>query len=382
MNIRTINKKGYNLHIIKTKKFKTLVLKVIFWNELKKEELSLANLLIDNLLFSSYDYKTKREFEIKKEDLYGIKVYGGPYIKGKNLITNYTLSCIEDKYTEKGNLLKAIEFFINCLTKPNVKDNKFDEETFNICKNQLLSAQIKEQENPGFIAHKKFREMLGEKEIFSGSYLGTSKDTEKITPESLYKYYKNLFKNNHIDIFIIGNVTDNIIKKIEEKLSLRENNIPYKKERITYQKEYSEKVVESSFNQSIIKMGASLKDFSEEELHYNLPIYSMILGNSPSSKLFQNVREKLSYAYFISSNLYTSQGILEINAGISSDNYESTKKEIINQINEMKKGNFTEKEITNSKQYILSTLKELPDSQMQIIDYYFNKLYFFKTSLE
>ena len=382
MNIKTIKKNGYNLHIIKTKKFKTTMIKVIFWNEMKKEDLSLTNLLLDNLLFSSYDYKTQKEMTIKKEDLYSARMFNSTYIKGTHLISEYSLLCIDDKYTEKGNLEEAIDFFFKCLTKPNEKDNQFDEKNFEICKKRLLTAQQREIENPAFIAHKEFRKMLNNEKIFSGSYLGTKEETEKITPKSLYQYYKKLFTENHIDIFVAGDIEDSIEKKIDNYLKLNKKDIPYKDVRVTYKKDFSEKIYKSKFNQSLIKMGASLKDFSNDELHYTLPIYSMILGNSPSSKLFQNVREKLSYAYFISSNLHSNQGILEINAGISYKNYENTKKEVLTQINEMKKGNFTDKDIKNSKEYILSTIKEMTDSEHQMINYYFNMLYFYSEDVE
>ncbi len=382
MNIKTIKKNGYNLHIIKTKKFKTTMIKIIFWNEMKKEDLSLTNLLLDNLLFSSYDYKTQREMTIKKEDLYNTRMFNSTYIKGSHLISEYSLLCIDDKYTEKGNLNEAIDFFFKCITKPNVENGQFNEKNFEICKKQLLTAQQREIENPNFIAHKEFRKMLNEEKIFSGSYLGTKEETEKITPSSLYQYYKKLFTENHIDIFVVGDIEDSIEERINGYLKLEKNNLPYKDIRVTYEKEFTEKIYESKVNQSLIKMGASLKNFNDDELHYYLPIYSIILGNSPSSKLFQNVREKLSYAYSISTSLHSKQGILEINGGISYKNYENTKNEVLAQINDMKKGNFSEKEVKNAKEYILSTIKEITDSPHQIINYYFNKIYFHNDDIE
>ncbi len=382
MTIKTINKNGYNLHLIKTKKFKTTVIKVIFWNEMKKEDLSLTNLLLDNLLFSSSKYKTKREMNIKKNDLYNARTYNNTYIKGSHLISEYNLLCIDDKYTEKGNLEKAIEFFLECITKPNIKNEEFDKKSFDICKEQLLTAQQREVENPSFIAHREFRKMLNEEKIYSGSYLGTAEETKKITPKSLYQYHQKMFKENHIDIFIAGDIQDSIEQIIDKYLKLEKTNIPYKETRVSYQKDFSELVYESNFSQSIIKMSASLKGFTKDELHYYAPVYSMILGNGPSSKLFQNVREKLSYCYHISSTLYSTLGFLEINAGISAKNYEHTKEEVLTQINEMKKGNFSEKDVKQAKEYLLSTINEITDSANQIINYYFNKLYFYNEDIE
>ena len=72
--INTIKRNGYNLHILKTDKFKSITVKLIFWNKLKEEELTMRNLLADNLLFSSGKYKDNRSISIKKQDLYSASV--------------------------------------------------------------------------------------------------------------------------------------------------------------------------------------------------------------------------------------------------------------------------------------------------------------------
>lgn len=384
MNVKTIKKDGYNLHIIKTKKFKKIAIKAIFWNELKKEELSLITLLVDNLLFSSKEYNTKRKMAIKKADLYNINLNGGSYINGNQIITEFVLSYIEDKYTEKGNSEEAIEFFFNCLTKPNIDNNSFDKTSFEITKERLLKAIKKEKESPGYVSNKGFLKELNSNEIYSDSVLGNEEDINSITPEILYNYYKDFFKNNHIDIFVSGNLSENEESLILNRLKFFENkkNIPYSNKYITYKKELTEKIEDSKFNQSIIKMGASLKNLTKNEINYDLAIYSMILGNGPSSKLFKEIREKNSFAYSIRSSIISNPGIFEIIGGISFKNFENTKKETLKQIEEMKKGSFTEKDIKSAKQYILSFLNEVEDSQWQTINYYFNQLYFDQNSIQ
>ena len=148
--INTIKRNGYNLHILKTDKFKSITVKLIFWNKLKEEELTMRNLLADNLLFSSGKYKDNRSISIKKQDLYSASVFNSTYRNGTQVITEFNLSCIEDKYTEKGNFLKALNFLFECLNNPNVSNKSFDLNAFNITKERLRTAIKNETDNPNY----------------------------------------------------------------------------------------------------------------------------------------------------------------------------------------------------------------------------------------
>lgn len=374
--IKTINKNGYNLHIIKTSKFKTVSLKLIFWNELKEDELTLRNMLTDNLLFSSSKYKDSREMSIKRQELYFASIFPSVYRNGTHVVTEFSLTCIEDKYTEKGNLENSIDFLFDCLNNPNVKDQAFDRKSFNITKDHIKTALENEKDNPGYYSYRRYKELIGNKKILIGSILGTIEDLEKIDETNLYEYYNQFFSNNHIDIFVVGNVDENEIESIiSRNMKFKSTLKEYKQLNTDYEKQFSEDIEQSSFKQSRLLMGSSIKNLTDKEKRYTAIIYNIILGNSPNSKLFKSVREKKSYAYSISSSMNRLDGLFVISAGISSKNYEDTKDEIFKQINEMKKGNFSKKEIKNAKELSLSILKEINDDPYSMIEHYNNYLY-------
>ena len=100
MRIKDINKNGYKLHLIKTNKFKTVLVKIVFWNKLQKEDLTLRNMLVNNLLFSSARYDTIRKMAIKKEELFSAELFSRNYRRGTQIITEINLSVIEDNYSE------------------------------------------------------------------------------------------------------------------------------------------------------------------------------------------------------------------------------------------------------------------------------------------
>ena len=376
MNFKKIEKNGYNLHLIKNKNFKTIIVKIMIWNNIKKEDLVYRNMLMKNLLFSSKKYNTNRKMSIQKEELYGAEIMGETYRKGTQIITEFSLLTIEDKYTEQGNFKKSLEFLFECLNNPNIKNNKFDETSFKIIKEEIKSQIKNEKENPSLQSYKKYKELIGKDKVFTGTVLGSIKDLNKVTEENLYKYYKNFFNNNHIDIVILGNINNSIEKEIEKYINLKPKNIPYEKISSDYETEFKEKEESSRFNQSKLIMGSSIKSLTEKEKKYDLIIYNIILGSSPTSKLFQNVREKSSLAYSISSSVNRLDGMFIIHAGISSKNYKKTKEEILKQIENMKKGDFKEEEIHDAKEVVLSIIKEINDSPWSIIDHYINNIYF------
>ena len=382
MKIKTLDKNGYRLHLIKSNNFKTISFKIVFWNELKKEDLAYRNMLVNNLLFSSHKYNTNRKIAIRKEELYSADIYGKTYRKGTQIVTEICLSSIEDKFAEEGNFRESLEFLFDCINNPNINNGAFDETSFNITKDNITNSIKSEKENPNFEAYQKYKELIGKDKVFVGSILGTLEEVENITPSSLYEYYKTFFDDNHIDIYVLGSVEEKDILDIDKYLKFGSNRISYTSTYVNYEKNYSEKEEDSKFNQSKLFMGGSIKSLTEHEKKYESIIYNIILGNSPTSKLFQNIREKMSYAYTISSSINRLDGMFVISAGISSKNYESTKNEVMNQIKEMKQGLFNDKDINDAKEVILSIIEEINDNPWSIIDHYNNYLYFGADTIE
>ena len=94
---------SYNLHVIRTDKFKTVMVRVVFQRPVVKNEITMRNVLSQMLLQSTYKYKTKRDMNIKAEDLYAADIYITNNRLGKYATSNFYLSMLNDKYTEKGN---------------------------------------------------------------------------------------------------------------------------------------------------------------------------------------------------------------------------------------------------------------------------------------
>ena len=114
-------------------------------------------------------------------------------------------------------------------------------------------------------------------------------------------------------------------------------------------------------------------NLDNEDLRYDAIIYNSILGGSANSKLFQNVREKASLAYTASSSYYRFKNNLFINCGIEIGNYDKALEIIKQQIEDMKKGDFTDEEVENAKQGIIAAIKSIDDEQDTEVMYFFSQ---------
>ena len=112
--------KAYNLHIIKTDKFKTISVRINFKKLLEKKDITYRNLLGKILLNSNNTYKTKRDLDIETENLYGIGIGCSNSLMGNYIVTSFNANFLNEKYTEEDMNKKSIEFLLSLLFNPNI----------------------------------------------------------------------------------------------------------------------------------------------------------------------------------------------------------------------------------------------------------------------
>lgn len=376
MKYQKIVKDNYNLHIINTDKFKTINVRINFKRKINKEEITIRNLLNDLLINTSKKYPTSRDIEIETEDLYNVGVGSTPYKSGNYHIMSFKETFLDEKYTEKGMNEKSIEFLLELIFNPNVKDKKFDKEYFNLIKKTVEDDILSIKDNPGKYSLIKLYESMddGPLSYRSSGYLN---DLKKINEENIYEYYKSVLKNDIIDIFIIGNVNENKLdifdKYIKNNNCIKDNTPHYIKLHSTSDElELKESITN---NQSKLAIGFTTDNLSDYELKYVLVIYSLILGGSPNSKLFQNVREKNSLCYYINTSVAIISKIVTLTAGINAKDYKKTLELINIELEKMKKGEFTTKDIEDARKIYINGCNEVYDSPMAIINNYLSYEY-------
>lgn len=372
MIYKKIKSDNINIHTIKTDKYKTVTLKINFKRLLKKEEVTIRNMLINALFTSCLKYPTKRLMEIKTEDLYGLSYRGFNSAIGKYAVMSLEITFLNEKFTEKNMNKNSIDFIYDVLFNPNQKNNEFDESCFKIAYNNLEDELVSLKENTNLYSQIRLAECMDD-EYISIRQMGYLNDLKKINPELLYNYYLDVLKNDCVDIYLVGDIDNNLINYIKNKFIFLNN----KNETDThfyypdkYHLKIQEVIDEDNSWQSKLALGFKLINLTDFELRYVLNIYNYILGGSSDSKLFRNIREEESLCYSIFSNTYPLLGYMVIRAGIDSSNYQKTLKLIKEELRNIEQGNFNLDDIKNGILTYKNSLKEIADSPDGIISLY------------
>lgn len=366
---------SYKLHMIKTNKFKTIKIRISFRNQIKKDEITMRNILSHMLTYSSNKYKTKRDLIIEAQNLYDASIYVGNSRYGNYINTNINLTVLNDKYTEEGNYKNSLYFLKELIYNPNVSDNKFDEEVLNIVKKNCLTSLESIKEDTTYYSIIRLYETMDKDSPLSYRMCGYIDDLDKVNSSNLYTYYKNMINKDLMDIFVVGDIdfieTEELIKE----------NFPvktFKKKRVSYylpeKKARSKRLFakeQDENSQSKLAIGCRYYGLSSYEKSYPLTLYNIILGVGSDSKLFREVREANSLCYDISSVLNKLDNTLIIRAGVNRKNVKKTVDLSNTQMNLMKKGKFGDDVIEKAKEFFSTSLDSMLESQSNIIDFYF-----------
>lgn len=370
---------AYRLHIIKTNKFKTVSIHVNFKRKFTKDGITKRNLLGEVLLESTKNYPTRRDVILEKENLYCANYLYQSVRSGNYAVLEFRASCLNDEYTEKGNLEKAIDFLNEIIFNPNLFNDAFDADSFLRSKNMIREQITSALEMPKRYATKRFLEEFYSKSDFQYIGPGYLEDLENITKDSLYEYYKSVLNSDLVDVFVCGDIDEKIIENLfKDKFAI--NTVKKKTESHIVENDKIRKrakyvVDKKNVQQSILMIGCKLPMLSDYERKYVGRLYSYILGGGAESILFQNVREKHSLCYTIRSTFSSVDNNLIIQAGIDVKNSKKAISLIKKAMKDITIGKFDDNLINSFKLVNQTARKEILDSPVGIINLYRNHEY-------
>ena len=373
-------KKGINFHIIKTDRFKTNLLAIFLTTKLDRKTVTKNALIPSVLRRGSKNMMTQEQISKELEEMYGAGFDCGVDKTGDNQVLKFYIETINDNYLPQKNenmlktsLDKLLEIVFNPLTENNSFIKEYVEQEKNNLKN-IIEAKI---DNKARYALDRCIEEMYKDEPYGLYKFGNVEDLKEIDEKNLYEYYKELVSNCKIDIFLSGNIENNIVDGINENENiklLKEREPIYEFSKLENKKTDKEKIIAESMEVTQGKLVIGLNiNIEDEKQKYDALMYNMILGGSATSKMFQNIREKEHLAYVASSMYIRHKNNIFMNCGIEIDNYEKTVELAKKQLEDMKKGDFTEEEIENAKKGIIASIKGIEDEQDTILTYYFGQ---------
>lgn len=373
MKYKRIEKNGYTLHMIKTNNFKSIYVDLSFIIDSDKEKITKMNFLNSLLTYSSKKYKTNRDLEIRKEELYSSSIEGYNYKMGNYFVSCLNLSCLNDKYTEKGNFDLSLDLLSEVLYKPNIVNKSYDDSSFNAIKLAMKNDILSVEEDGVKYSLVRMLDQMGD-EKYSLHEFGYLKELDEITKENICDFYNYFINNSHLDITIVGDIDFIEIENlITSKFKWKYKDIP-KDIIINHDSFNKEKTlcIDYPSTQGKLSIGYKIDKLTEFESNYVLPLYNIILGGDSESRLFKEVREKRSLCYFIYSNYDRKSNIFYISSGITKNNLDEVitliKKETLDM-----SSNISDKELERAKVNYLELLDRIDDSLVQISSLYYQK---------
>lgn len=356
--------KGVKLHVITTEKYKTVRVLIRFASPLLAETISKRTLLSSLLETNSQNYPTQTKVSEILADLYGASFGININKKGDSHYLSVILNVVNDKFlpSEESVLPKAIDFLNEIIFKPNIKENQFDLATFEREKTNLQdyigSVYDDKQSHAALALQALYFSESANQRIPS---FGTIEDLEAETPESMATYYQEMLAQDQVDIIVIGDVQEQEMVELFKELPFtpRENVLKQK----FYQQELVAALKLKNEPQPVIQSKLNLAYqtdvYYQKEGYFALQVFNGLFGGFPHSKLFMNVREKESMAYYASSSIDTFRGMMTVQTGIDGRNKERVLTLVEEQLTSLINGEISEEELAQTKemlknQYILS----------------------------
>ncbi len=369
---------GFKLHVIKTNRFKTVFYSINIRFEDNKDSEIYTSLLSRMLIQTSSKFNSLREINTYCASIYDPSYNIRVLDSGSENILRLTSSFANEKYTEKGMLLKNLEFLTSFIFEPKIVDGGFDKEMFDIQKEKLLEYYKSMKDNPKEYAKSRLAEEMQIKKYKVLKLDDLISGISNLSEVELYNFYQSIMSKGCLDIFICGDVDEKEVKKIFSKL-IKFKGTHKKINHLVKQHDFKDMpniVVDKTNNtQSNLIIGFKLDNLSDFERNYVFVLYSWILGGGMSSLLSQTVREKYSlcyYIYAVRQNLFET---MKIYAGIDGVNFEKTCNLIQDELENMENGNFSLELFEGVKEIYYNSLIRIEDSQDDLVASYASEIF-------
>lgn len=368
---------AYTLHLIETKKFKTNTIAIKFSRPLERENITERALLPFVLQKGSKSYPDERQLRLKLDELYGSKFSINSGKKGENHVITFVLDFPNDKFIQGENELvhECLNFLYDIVFNPNITDNQFKKSIVEKEKETLtnkIKAMIDEKMQ---YANMRLIDEMCKDEKYSIHSHGYLEDMDQINEETLYKIYREMIEDDRMDFYIVGDFDKHEMEKqiinvfnierqptvktvVSEPIKVNETNTVIEKQKV---------------QQAKLHIGYRTGITYQDPNYYALQVFNGIFGGFPNSKLFLNVREKHSLAYYAASRLESNKGILFVFSGIAPEKFEQAKDIIFEQHEDIKNGHFTEEEVEQTKKSIIHQFKETIDRAGGIIEFFYQQ---------
>ena len=363
---------GVTLRCFRDTRFKQSCLSVQLVRPMCRQEAAQNALLPAVLLRGCRKYPNLRAITHRLDDLYGASVSALVRRIGDYQTTGLYCAFMEDRFALEGDRILApmMELLGQLLLDPVTEEDGFSGDFVRSEKKNLISTIESElNDKRAYAAGQLLRHMCRE-DSFGVPRLGDKECVEAITPAGLYAHYRKILRESPVELFYVGSADPETVAGLLRPLFAGGERAALPAQTAFHPCEGSHRSEEMEVAQAKLCMGFTTPITNKTPEFAAMQVFNVLYGAGMTSKLFMNVREKLSLCYAIGSGYYGSKGILTVSAGIDTDKETLTRNEIFAQLDACRTGDFTEGELDAAKEAILSSIRAVHDSPGAIESYY------------
>lgn len=368
---------GVNLRCRKDPRFKQGCLS-LHWVAPMCEDYSAMNALIPSVLLrGTVPHPDLRAITARLDDLYGAAVSPMSRRVGDYQASGLYLSFMDDRFALPGDrvLEGTVDFLAELLQKPLTEDGGFLPEYVESEKKNLISTIQADRNDKRIYAMGRLLKIMCREDSFGLPRLGEPEQVAAIQPDTLYRHFRNMLESAPLEIFYVGSREgSDLADLLRSRLNLaaRETTLP---PQTGFHSCPGENVTETmDVAQGKLCMGFVTPITLKSPQYPAMQVLNVLYGGGMTSKLFQNVREKLSLCYSVGSSYYGSKGILTVSAGIDFDKEADAREEILRQLQLCREGTITQEELVSAREALISSLRAVPDSAGSIESYCFTAI--------
>lgn len=370
---------GVKMLCVQSGKFKTDCIRLDFYLPIG-EKLAAQNVLCGFMGHTSKKYPTFKAFNAKTEELYGADFYTDIATVGEKVRIRFAIEAPSDRFALHGESISAdaLDFLLEIVKNPNCENGCFNGELTEREVKFTLQALEAEKNDKRSYAVSRLRFLMCENEPYGIDREKLEKEVSALDGRQLFEAYEDMLSTATVVLTACGELNE---KALEARLTAFAEGIKSrntatlstvyieKAEKIRYFKEKME------VGQAKLVIGLRSGMLNPDDDYFAFRIMTDVFGGGPYSRLFTNVREKMSLCYYCSARLYREKGIIFIQCGVEAENYEKALEEILNQLEIMKKGEFTPEELEFSKKALSDAFRGVEDSPNAVCTYYGSQVF-------
>ena len=373
--IETINLfPGITLRCWTDTRFKTNCLSIQLVRSMDRQEASANALISAVLLRGSRLHPDIRSITLRLDDLYGATVGSLVRRVGDYQTTGFYCSFTEDRYALNGDavLEPMIGFAGELLLDPYLENGVFCADFVEGEKKNALAAIEAQKNDKRIYAANKLIQNMCKEDPTGIPRLGTPEQVRALEPQGLYAHYRKILRESPIQIFYVGaqepETVATLLRPVLAQIDRDYVNLPPQtpfRDAGPYRGEEAMDVTQGKLQMGFVSSGTINTPY-----FVPMQVLNSVFGGGMISKLFMNVREKMSLCYDIGSSYQGGKGILTVGAGMDHDMAKTVEEEVLRQLEECRRGNITSQELESAKESILSSLRSVHDSPGAIENYY------------